>query len=74
VQIAFRQESFLFAARSIGLDCSPLSGFNNEAVDKLYFSDGRTQSNFLCGIGYGDMSGVWPRLPRPEFDQVCTVV
>lgn len=79
VDTAFRNSSlqgayFMFAARSIGLDCGPMSGFNNAAVDKLYFPDGRKQSNFLCGIGYGDLTGVWPRLPRPQFAQICSVV
>ena len=72
---AFRNSSlqgayFMLAARSIGLDCGPQSGFSNEGVDEMYFAGTRIKSNFLCGIGYGDLSGVWPRLPRPTFEEV----
>ncbi len=75
---AFRNSSlqaayFMFAARSIGLDCGPQSGFNNAAVDEMFFSGTRVRSNFLCGIGYGDLAGVWPRLPRPSFGEVCSL-
>jgi len=75
---AFRNSSlqgayFMLATRSIGLDCGPLSGFNNEGVDELFFSGTNIKSNFLCGIGYGDLTGVWPRLPRPSFEEVCSI-
>ncbi len=75
---AFRNSSlqgayFIFAARSIGLDCGPQSGFNNAALDKLFFPGTQIKSNFICGIGYGDLTGVWPRLPRPSFEEVCTI-
>ncbi len=75
---AFRNSSlqaayFMMAARSIGLDCGPQSGFNNAAVDEMFFHGTRIRSNFLCGIGYGDLAGVWPRLPRPSFDEVCSL-
>ena len=76
---AFRNSSlqgayFIIAARAIGLDCGPMSGFDNEAVDREFFPGGRIKSNFICAIGYGDSSGVFPRLPRPDFSEVCSIV
>jgi 3-hydroxypropanoate dehydrogenase len=76
---AFRNSSlqgayFMLAARGLGLDCGPQSGFNNEAVDEMFFPETNIKTNFLCGIGHGDLSGVWPRLPRPEFEEVCTIL
>ena len=64
----------IMAARSLGLDCGPMSGFNNEAVDKEFFAGTSVKSNFICGLGYGDPSGVFPRSPRPAFDEVCQIV
>lgn len=79
IETAFRNSSlqgayFMFAARSIGLDCGPQSGFDKDALDALFFPEGNIKSNFICSIGYGDLSGVWPRLPRPDFEEVCTVL
>jgi 3-hydroxypropanoate dehydrogenase len=76
---AFRNSSlqgayFIIAARSLGLDCGPMSGFDNEAVDKEFFPDGQVKSNFLCAVGYGDPAGVFARLPRPSFSEVCSIV
>jgi hypothetical protein len=76
---AFRNSSlqgayFIIAARSLGLDCGPMSGFDNEAVDKEFFPGGQVKSNFLCAIGYGDPAGVFERLPRPTFGEVCSIV
>jgi 3-hydroxypropanoate dehydrogenase len=65
---------FTIAARSLGLDCGPMSGFDNEAVDKEFFPGGQVKSNFLCAIGYGDPAGVFERLPRPTFSEVCSIV
>ncbi len=65
---------FLIAARSLGLDCGPMSGFDNAAVDRLFLNGTSYRSNFICSIGFGDPAGLFPRLPRPEFDDVCTVV
>jgi 3-hydroxypropanoate dehydrogenase len=59
---------FILAARALGLDCGPMSGFDNAGVDAEFFGDTPSwQSNFICSVGYGDMSRVHPRLPRPEF-------
>lgn len=59
---------FIMAARALGLDTGPMSGFDNAALDDEFFPDGRHKSNFLCNIGYGDASGLRPRSPRPDYD------
>ena len=64
---------FMLAARSLGLDCGPMSGFDNAKCDELFFPGTTVRSNFLCSIGYGDPEGLFGRLPRPEFDDVCRV-
>jgi nitroreductase len=64
----------ILAARSLGLDCGPMSGFDNAAVDQAFFADGRFKSNFLINLGYGDASGNHPRGPRLGFDAVCQIV
>jgi nitroreductase len=74
---AFRNSSLqgaylIMAARAIGLDCGPMSGYDNEAVDREFFPGGRIKSNFICALGYGDPSGLFDRLPRPETSEVCT--
>jgi nitroreductase len=76
---AFRNSSlqgayFMLAARATGLDCGPMSGFDNEGVDREFFPGDRVKSNFICSIGYGDPAGVFDRLPRPSFNEVCQVV
>lgn len=70
---AFRNSSlqggyFILAARALGLDCGPMSGFDNAAVDADFFADQPAwKSNFICSVGYGDRSRVHGRLPRPDF-------
>ena len=64
---------FILAARSLGLDCGPMSGFDNAAVDAEFFAGTTVKSNFLCNLGYGDGSKLWPRAPRFDFDEVCTI-
>jgi 3-hydroxypropanoate dehydrogenase len=64
----------IIAARSLGFDCGPMSGFDNAKVDEEFFGAGTVKSNFLCNLGYGDPSVLLPRLPRLEFDEVCTVL
>ncbi len=76
---AFRNSSlqggyFILAARALGLDCGPMSGFNNAKVDELFFAGTKIKSNFLCNLGYGDASKLHPRSPRPSFDEFCKVV
>lgn len=71
---AFRNSSLqggylIMAARALGLDCGPMSGFVNQAVDAEFFADQpNVISNFICSIGYGDPASIFGRSPRPEFD------
>ena len=76
---AFRNGSlqggyFIIAARAIGFDCGPMSGFDNEAVDREFFPSGQIKSNFICSLGHGDPAGLFPRSPRPNFNEVCSIV
>ena len=64
----------ILAARALGLDCGPMSGFDNAKVDAEFFPDGRWKSNFLVNLGYGDATGVFPRNPRLDFDEACRIV
>lgn len=64
---------FMLAARALGLDCGPMSGFDNAGVDKEFFSGTQIQSNFICGLGHGDTAKLFPRLPRFDFDEACQV-
>lgn len=64
----------ILAARMLGLDCGPMSGFDNRAVDAEFFPEGRYQSNFLVNIGFGDPAGNHPRGPRLAFEQAVEVV
>jgi 3-hydroxypropanoate dehydrogenase len=64
----------MIAARALGLDCGPMSGFNNDKVDAEFFPDGRFKSNFLCCLGYGDGKTLEPRLYRFTFDEACKVL
>ena len=61
----------MLAARALGLDCGPMSGFDNAKVDAAFFADGRWKSNFLCNLGHGDPSKIFPRNPRLAFDEAC---
>ena len=65
---------FIVAARSLGLDCGPMSGFDNAKVDAEFFAGTRVKSNFICGVGYGDPSGLFARSPRLEFDDACKIL
>ncbi len=65
---------FILAARSVGLDCGPMSGFNNAMVDAEYFAGTGIKSSFLCNLGYRDASKVMPRSPRTAFDEVCKLL
>lgn len=65
---------FILAARALGLDCGPMSGFSNEKVDAEFFKGTPWKSNFLCNLGYGDASKLFPRGPRLEFSEACKIV
>jgi hypothetical protein len=76
---AFRNGSlqggyFILAARALGLDCGPMSGFNNAGVDAEFFPGTDIKSNFLCNLAYGDQSGVYPRSPRFSFDEMARII
>ena len=65
---------FMIAARGLGLDCGPMSGFDQSKVNAEFFPDGKWKANFLCNIGYGDPSKLFPRNPRLSFDEACRVL
>jgi 3-hydroxypropanoate dehydrogenase len=76
---AFRNGSlqggyFILAARALGLDCGPMSGFDNAKVDAEFFPSTSVKSNFLCNLGFGDHSKLFPRSPRLEFEEVCELL
>ncbi|MFN3401803.1 MAG: malonic semialdehyde reductase [Ferrovibrio sp.] len=64
----------MIAARAIGLDCGPMSGFDIAKVNAEFFPDGRCQTDFLCNIGYGDTSKLMGRQPRHSFERACTLL
>ena len=76
---AFRNSSlqgayFIMAARALGLDTGPMSGFSNEAVDDAFFAGTKVKSNFISTLGYGDPATIFDRSPRPGFDRFNTIV
>ena len=76
---AFRNGSLqgaylMLAARSLGLDCGPMSGFDDARVDAEFFAGTQARSNFLCNLGYGDASKLFPRSPRLSFAEACSIV
>jgi 3-hydroxypropanoate dehydrogenase len=75
---AFRNSSLqgaylILAARALGLDCGPMSGFDHDGVDRTFFPGGRVRSNFLCNIGYGRDEALFPRNPRLSFEEACAI-
>ena len=77
--IALRNSSlqaayFMLAARSLGLDCGPMSGFDNAKVDAAFFAGTTVKSNFLCNVGHGNPAKLHPRSPRLAFDEACKIV
>jgi 3-hydroxypropanoate dehydrogenase len=77
----------IIAARALGLDCGPMSGFDNARVDEEFFAAGKcveceqeffpaghVKSNFLCNLGYGDPSKLYPRSPRLDFNEACNLI
>jgi 3-hydroxypropanoate dehydrogenase len=63
----------ILALRGLGLDCGPMSGFDNAKVDEAFFAGTKVRSNFLINIGYGDPAALFPRGPRLEFDEACRI-
>jgi 3-hydroxypropanoate dehydrogenase len=64
----------ILAARLMGLDCGPMSGFDNAGVDKAFFAGTSVRSNFLCNLGYGDVSALKPRSPRFSFEEMAAII
>jgi 3-hydroxypropanoate dehydrogenase len=64
----------ILAARALGLDTGPMSGFDNAGVDREFFSGTNIRSNFLCNLGYGDGKGMRPRAGRLEFEDACRII
>jgi len=76
---AFRNSSlqggyFIMAARALGLDTGPMSGFDNDAVDAAFFAGSKVKSNFICTVGYGDPATIFDRSPRPDFGDFNKIV
>ncbi len=65
---------FMMAARALGLDCGPMSGFNNALVDSTFFDGTAIKSNFLINLGYGDTEKLFPRSPRLDFASACKIL
>jgi 3-hydroxypropanoate dehydrogenase len=65
---------FMLAARALGLDCGPMSGFDKEKVDDAFFAGTGWKSNFICNLGYGNPAKLHPRNPRLDFDFACRVL
>jgi len=65
---------FMLAARGLGLDCGPMSGFNPAKVKEAFFPDRNFEVNMLCNLGYGDPAALYPRSPRLSFEQACEII
>ncbi len=77
-ETAFRNSSlqggyFILAARALGLDCGPMSGFDPAAVDAAFWSGSSVRTNFIVNLGYGDPEGLFPRSPRLSFNEACRI-
>lgn len=75
-ETAFRNSSiqggyFILAARALGLDCGPMSGFDKAAMDAAFWQGTAVETNFVCNLGYGRREDLFPRNPRLDFDEVC---
>ena len=64
---------FIIAARALGLDCGPMSGFDADKVNAEFFADSKWKVNFVCSLGHGDASKLFPRSPRLDFDEACRI-
>lgn len=65
---------FIIAARALGLDVGPMSGFDNAGVDREFFAGTSVRANFMCNLGYGDPAGLFPRSPRFAFDEIAKII
>jgi len=78
-ETAFRNSALqgaylMLAARSLGLDCGPMSGFDAGTLETEFFPDGRVKANFICALGYGDHDRLHGRHPRLDFDEACRIL
>ena len=78
-ETAFRNGSLqgaylILAARALGLDCGPMSGFDADKMNAEFFPDGKWKANFVCNLGYGDPAKLFPRLPRLKFEEACRIL
>ena len=78
-ETAFRNSSlqaayFMLAARALGLDCGPMSGFDAGKLNAEFFPDGKWKANLLCNLGYGDHGKLFPRNPRLEFEEATAIL
>lgn len=78
-ETAFRNSSlqgayFMLAARAVGLDCGPMSGFDAARIEAAFFPGGKVRANFVCNLGYIDDSKTFPRHPRLDFSEACQIV
>lgn len=78
-ETAFRNGSLqgaylMLAARALGLDCGPMSGFDADIINREFFAGTTVVANFLCNLGYGVTEDLFPRSPRPDFDDVCSII
>jgi nitroreductase len=78
-ETAFRNSSLqgaylILAARALGLDCGPMSGFDKAGVDEAFWAGTRVETNFLCSIGQGTDENLFPRSPRPSFEETCRIL
>lgn len=64
----------MIAARALGLDCGPMSGFDKAKVNEAFFPGGRVKANFLCNLGYGSGKNMFPRSPRLAFSEACSIL
>lgn len=76
---AFRNSSlqggyFILAARALGLDCGPMSGFDDDKLNAAFFAGTTVKVNFVCSIGYGDSAKLFPRSPRLDFAEACQII
>lgn len=76
---AFRNSSlqgayFIIAARAMGLDCGPMSGFDSAKLDETFFAGTSWRANFVCNLGYGEASKLLPRNPRLSFEEACKIL
>ena len=76
---AFRNSSlqgayFIIAARALGLDCGPMSGFDSAVIDAAFWAGTTVKTNFICNLGHGDASGLFTRSPRLSFEEACQLV